>query len=172
MPTEEDELEHQTCGALLLQFKEPKVYDLTIPDDYEIYSLVVIAGKILNGEKVDPTEVNCTTTRHHNHPLREEYFSNITKKVSKGLMSVLDESKEKNSSMYYYLKYMSNTLGHEFHIGNGDWFRFREGKRKCIEEEVRSYFSSLELCHFEKIGSLFRPYIGLTDSLPKVCYRN
>jgi hypothetical protein len=43
--------------------------------------------------------------------------------------------------------------------GKGDWYRFREGKREEITEEVLKYFNSSEFADFYKIKVLFRPYI-------------
>ncbi len=156
----------QTCEALLLQFKKPIVYDLSIPSAYNICSLVVIAGKIMSGEEINPAEVNCITTSHSywENRLKEEYFSKLSPKVSKGLMKVLDEPRDDSSLLEKYLGWTSSIFGHEWHHGKGDWYRFREGKREETEKKVRAYFSDSELADFDKIGNLFQPYIGLTSS--------
>lgn len=50
------------CDAILLQFKEPKVYDLRIPDGREIYSLIDLSLKKLSGRRINPRKVNCVST--------------------------------------------------------------------------------------------------------------
>ena len=155
-----------TCGALLLQFKRPIVYYLSIPDAYDICSLVVIAGKIMNGEEINPADVNCITTSRSNweNKLKEEYFSKLAPRVSSGLIKVLDEPRDELSLLEKHLDWTSSIFGYEWHRSKGDWYRFREGKREQVEKEVLAYFSELELADFDKIGSLFQPYIGLTNS--------
>jgi hypothetical protein len=157
---EDKELHYQTCGALLLQFKEPKVYDLSIPDDNEIYFLVATAGKILNKEITCPEKGEFRTTV--GNPLKEEYFSFFSPRVSKGLIDILDKSTG-NSLLYYYMKQMRETLSSEWNKGAGTWFRFREGKREGVEKEVKSYFDKLELVDFDKLGETFAPYVGMMN---------
>jgi hypothetical protein len=167
--SEDNDLEHQTCGAILLQFREPKFYDLTIPDAYNIYSLVVIAGKIMCGEKVNLENVNCITTCHDLDiaPLREEYLFTLSPRVSKGLFNILKESRTEHSPLTLYMNEMNDSIAHEWHFGHGDWYRFREGKREKIEKEILSYFNNLELVDFNHIGEIIQPYIGLTNSPAK-----
>lgn len=150
-----------------MQFKEPKVYDLTIPSAHDIYSLVVIAGEIMNGEIINLEKVNCITTQHDIARLKEKNLSHLSPRVSKGLFDILFEPRNENSKLNNYLKDSSYLFGHEWHFGEGDWFRFREGKRNETEKEVRNYFNKTELNDFDKIGKIIKPYIGLTNSVAK-----
>lgn len=163
-------LKERTCEALFLQFKEPIVYDLYIPNCHEIYSLIVIAGKILNGQKIIPSKVNCISTRQDvfENILKKEYFSGLSKKVFFGIHNSIDESKQKHSELFNYMMYREDILGSERHITKGTWFRFREGKRKEIEDIVNNYFKTFELEDFDKIGKIIKPYIGLTNSPGKL----
>jgi len=161
------EFRTRTCETLLLQFKTPQVYDLTTPDAYSIYGLVVIAGRIMNGEKINQSEVNCVTTNIRWHPLEEHHLSTLSPRVSQGLMEILHESREKNSFLTNYMRGRSDLFAHEWHVGEGTWFRFRDGKREKLEKEVESYFTKIELKDFDKIGNLFQPYISRVSSPAK-----
>jgi hypothetical protein len=44
------------CDALLLEFKEKQVYDLSIPDSYHIYGLVNLSTGVLSNE-IDKSEI-------------------------------------------------------------------------------------------------------------------
>jgi len=159
---EEYELKDKTCGALLLQFREPKVYDLAIPCAYHIKALVAISGRIMKGEEINPLDVDCITSnpeRNNLQRLKKEYFSEISPRVSEGLMKILEDSREEDSFLSFYMGNSPETLAHEWHMGKGDWYRFREGKREEITEEVLKYFNSSEFADFYKIKVLFRPYI-------------
>lgn len=165
---EDGKFKDRICDALLLQFKEPKVRDLTIPDEYNVYSLVVIAGKILDGQKVNPKEVNCGSTGHDYSFLEKEYFSKLLPKVSNGLFSILKiESKGEKSHLYYYLG-NDYIFGCEWFFGAGDWYRFRDGQRGKAEQRVEDYFSKKEIGDFNEVGRIIQPYIGLTNSACKI----
>ncbi len=166
---EESEFKYRTCEAILLQFKEPKIYDMIIPDEYNIYSLVVIAGKIMNKEKVNPKKVNCITTNHSHSPLRKEYLSKLSKKVSEGISQVLRKSRGGHSSLYIYLS-QQEKFANEWFFGHGTWHRFRDGEREKAEQRTKNYFNKKELSEFDKIGEIIQPYIGLTNSAAKVKY--
>lgn len=157
---DDKELRYQTCGALLLQFKEPKVYDLSIPDYNEIYFLVATAGKIIKNEITFPEKVKSREVI--GSPLKEEHFSCFSPRVSKGLINILDNS-EGNSVLFFYMKQMKETLSSEWNSGAGTWFRFREGKREEIEKEVKAYFNELELIDFDRLGKTFAPYVGILN---------
>jgi len=157
----------RTCDALLLQFKEPKIYDLTIPDGYNIYSLVVIAGKIMNRKKVNPKEVNCISTNHSHCPLKKEYLSKLSKRVSEGISQVLRESRNEYSLLYIYLC-QQEIFANEWFFGHGTWHRFRDGEREKAEQRTKNYFNEKELSEFDKIGEIIQPYIGITNSAAKV----
>jgi hypothetical protein len=166
----DDEFRDRTCDALLLEFKEPKVYDLTIPDEHNLHSLVVIAGRILNGQKVDPKKVNCVTTSHeiYENRLLEEKFSLLSPKVSKGLFNILKvRERGEKSDLYWYLHH-EDLFGHEWHMLRGDWYRFRDGQRGRAEQRVQDYFDKKEIEDFNKVGKIIQPYIGLTNSACKI----
>lgn len=155
----ESEFKDKTCESLLLQFKEPKVCGLTIPNAYYVYSLVAISGRILNGEKINPEDINCATSRHNFNFLKEEYFSQLSPRVSEGLMKILNSRKEEYSPLEQYMSSLSNILYYEFHFGEGTWFKIRDSKKEKLEKEVLEYFNKEELDDFNKIGTLFQPYI-------------
>jgi len=162
MSDEEYELKNQTCGGLLLQFKRPIVYDLTIPDAFHIKNLVAISGRLISGEEINPESVTCITSNPHyvdSQRLKKEYLSSFSPRISEGLMKILYDSREEDSFLARYMRYKDHILANEWHIGKGTWYRFREGKREQVEKEVRAYFNELELTDFEKVGSLFQPYI-------------
>ena len=52
-------LMRDTSNALLLQFRKPIVYDLTIPNPANIRRLLRIFQDDLEGEIVNPSEVDC-----------------------------------------------------------------------------------------------------------------
>jgi hypothetical protein len=158
--SEDRELHYQTCGALLLQFKKPKVYDLSIPDDNEIYFLVATAGKIMKREISCPEKAEFKSVI--GNPLKEEYFDCFSPRVSKGLTDILDKSTG-NSLLYFYMRQMRENLSSEWNTGAGTWFRFREGKREEVEKEVKSYFNESELADFDKLGETFAPYVGMLN---------
>jgi hypothetical protein len=158
----EYEFQTQTCGALLLQFTEPKVYDLAIPHAYHVGDLVVIAGRLMNGEEIKPESIDCmtSTSRYSNSQrLKKEHFSKFSSRVSEGLMKILSDSRDEETFLSFYMRHSTETLAHEWHMGEGDWYRFRDGKREEVEKEVLAYFDELEWADFQRIGNLFQPYI-------------
>ncbi|GAF87778.1 unnamed protein product, partial [marine sediment metagenome] len=162
MPDKEFEKQFNrgTCDALLLQFKEPKIYDMTIPSAYNIYSLIVIAGEIMNGKKIDPKKVNCISTNHDDNFLSKEHLSKLSKKVSEGIFNVVDEFRDAYSFLYHYLNKQS-LFAHEWFFGHGDWYRFRDKEREKAEQRITNHFNKKELSEFNEIGKIIQPYIEL-----------
>lgn len=167
----EYEFQEQTCEALLLQFRKPRVYDLAIPDTTDIKRLVTISGRLMNGEEINPESVDCITSspKYNNlQILKKEYFSKLSPKVSEGLLKILEDSREDDSFLSFYMRHSTEILAHEWYMGHGDWYRFREGKREKVEEEVLKYFDGLEWADFQKVGNLFEPYIERVGA-PHIC---
>lgn len=164
---ETDLFKRAICDAILIQFKEPKIYDLTIPDAYNIYSLFVIAGKIMNGQKIKKEKVDCVTTNHSMAPLRPDYFSKLSKRVYKGIFEVLNHCRGEPVYMEQYLNVYEDVFGHEWHCGWGDWYRFRNSEKEKAEKRVEDYFGKKEISDFNNIGEIIQPYIRLTNSAAK-----
>jgi hypothetical protein len=158
----EYELMNKTCEALLLQFRTPQVYDLSIPDATNIKYLVTISGRIINGESIKPEEITCVTANPRYCPeqywRKGKFFSSLSSRVSDGINLVLEDDRETEPFLELTMRH-SSILSHEWYPGKGTLFRFRDGKRNEISEEVLKYFDGLEWGDFQKIGNLFQPYI-------------
>ena len=151
-----------TSNALLLQFKKPLIYDLSIPDSYEVGYLVAISNRIMNGEEINPESVTCVTSNpkyNHKQYLKEDSLSKISPRVSEGLLRILKDSREEDSFLCDYMYSNQHLFSNDFFYGKGTWFRFRYGMREQTEKEVMEYFNQEEFADFEKIGNLFQPYI-------------
>ncbi len=122
-------LTRATCESLLLQFKEPLIpRGFNIPDAYHIYSLVVIAGKTLQGQIIDPIKVNGINTAHHynGNRLNKEYFSMLSPRVYTGIQSSLKEAGDYYSGLENYLIWNQETIAYP--EGVLTWgFKYGEG---------------------------------------------
>jgi hypothetical protein len=151
-----------TSNALLLQFKNPVIYDLSIPDPYEVGYLIAISNRIMNGEEINPESVTCVTSNpkyNHKQYLKKDSLSKVSPRVSEGLLGILKDSREEYSFLCDYMLSNPQLFSNNFFHGKGTWFRFRDGMREQTEKEVMEYFNQEEFSDFEKIGNLFQPYI-------------
>jgi hypothetical protein len=166
------ELDEKTCLALLLQFKTPIVYDLTMPDATDIGHLVVISGRILNGEEIKPEEITCVTANprydERQYLKKGKFFVSLSPKVSKGIERVLVEDREYDSFLSQIMIHSGHLLSNEWYPGKGTLYRFREGQRAETEKQVQAYFKIEELADFDKIGNAFQPFIERV-SAPHPC---
>jgi len=157
-----DNFLENTSNALLLQFKNPLIYDLSIPDPYKIAYLVAISNRIMDGEKIDSESVTCITSNPIYNPrqcLRKDSLSEVSPRVSSGLIDILKDSRDEDSFLCNHMSRNKHLFSSEFIYGKGTWFKFRDGMRDKTEKEIRKYFSEEEFLDFEKIGNLFQPYI-------------
>jgi hypothetical protein len=171
---EEFDREHAYCDALLLEFKELKVYDLSIPSAYDIYSLVNLSFRVLSGEKILPSEVNCLTTSHDFSQSRI-FLRNLESvlnenKLASCLYNSLTEHKDESSLLSWYLSNFNSRFSSEWFPGKGDWYKFRTGEREKAENRVSKYIPALHIKKINIIGDKFQEYIGLTNSPCKINY--
>jgi hypothetical protein len=151
-----------TSNALLLQFKKPLFFDLSMPDPYSIAYLVAISNRIIDGENISPGSVTCITSNPTYNPkqyLRKDSLSGVSPRVSNGLLDILKYSRDEDSFLSNYMMFNTRLFSNDWIPGKGTWFRFRDGMRVETEKMVNEYFGPKELCDFEKIGNLFQPYI-------------
>ncbi len=159
------------CDALLLQFREPKCFDLEIPDSYNIYSLVNLSLRVLSREKISPSEINCISTCHdiYENLISIKKLEKVLKdeELSTKLFDTLKEPRDEPSLLKLYLCHYENRFGSEWHCMKGDWYRFRLGEREKAERRVSDYLPTSHIEKIKLIGDTFQPYIGLTDSACK-----
>jgi hypothetical protein len=153
------EFNTNTCLALLLQFKTPIVYDLTMPDATDIKRLAIISGRILNGEIITSEEITCVTSnsRYDSRQYLEKgkFFTSLSPRVCKGMEDVFLEDRETDSFLFRLMGLYGHLLSNEWYPGKGTLYKFREGKRAESEIKVKSYFNNEELSDFDKIGTPF-----------------
>ncbi len=161
----EYEIKCNFCDALLLQFKKPIRYDLTIPNGYHIYNLFVVADKIMKGGRINKKGIYLM--QHDFEYISEKSFPHLSKKVSKGLIDVLRDSRRETSFLQDYMERRKDIFGRDWFFGYGDLFRFRDGEREKAELRVSNTFSKEELAEFNKIGEIIQPYIKYVHSTTK-----
>jgi hypothetical protein len=154
------ELMENTANALILQFKEPLKYDLTIPDAYSIKRLMHIFEDTLYGRVIDPVEVNCCYPIYSDKSLKLNFRKLTSLRVIGGLEFCFTiEDKYDNISIYSHLNRNQALFGNE-----GQYYRFREGKREEIQKQVETYFKQEELVFFNKFGEVIKPYVKNLDN--------
>lgn len=157
------------CDALLLQFTEPKVYDLSMPCGGNIYDLVKLSTKILSGENVEKEKVNCMTYKENLH-LKDLKIVLKDKNLSENILLCLylpnNHYTIHHSILEEYLNHRDVFRKEWFH-GKGEWYEFRTGEREKCEQRVLENLASEEFAKIQKIGNAFQPFIGLTDSPAK-----
>ncbi|VVB82819.1 Uncharacterised protein [uncultured archaeon] len=162
---DEFDLKKQTSYAILLQFKTIQVSDLAIPDATDIKRLVTISGRLMNGEEIKPEEITCVTSNPRYNSAqywkKGKFFLSLSPRVPEGIEKIFDESSNSsgNSFLELIMGIPDRTLANEWNYGYGTWYRFREGKREKVEQEVKQYFSGQELNDFDEIGNLFQSFI-------------
>jgi hypothetical protein len=166
------QLLHIYCDALLLEFKNPVVYDLSMPSAYNIYSLINLSLEILSGKKIKPKEVNCVSTCH-DYNKNKISFNKLNsvlknKNLSEKLFNCLDEPYESRSVLKEYLEFHPNKFRWEWFGGYGDWFEFRNGMRENVKKEVEEILPPKEYSKIKLLGEIFQPFVGLTNSTAKI----
>lgn len=153
------------CNSILLQFTEPQVYDLAIPSSYGIHSLVGIASNVLSGQIIDPSHINCVTASSE----FVDYFGFLSKKkvfaffkdkdFSNDFCELFNACSDENSVMDLHMLLSDRNLRNEFVYGHGNWYAFRDGKKKQIKEEVEQILSPEYLANINLLGKTFQQYI-------------
>lgn len=154
------ELMKNSANALLLQFEKPLKHDLTIPRFYNIKTGMHILNDSFNGVKIDSLRVNCTTGSNYPVIITFDFCGKFPKKVEKGLeLCFTQYDKYDNPPLEVHLNIEESIFGHE-----GNFYRFRNGKREEVKKEVEKYFNKSELKAFEEIGKFIIPYVNLADA--------
>lgn len=158
------ELMENTANAFLLQFKEPIIYDLTIPGPNPLKRLINIYQDTFQGKIVKPSEVNNCFPWYDKRDIELDFENKDLSKVERGLEFCFN-TKDKYDTMplLVYLNKNPEVFGQEVISGKGTFYRFRNGVRDEIESNVKSYFNKEELKAFENIESFVRPYIENLD---------
>ncbi|MFH1503228.1 MAG: hypothetical protein ABIE36_01060 [Candidatus Diapherotrites archaeon] len=134
---ENGKLMSMTGNALFLQIKKPLLYDLYIPE-------------FLKLENFYEKEV-----------LNKGSSKNFAKRVVRGLeLCFLNVGGDDTHPLNTHLG-EKDVFGSEWFFGHGTLYRFRDGKKQQIKNEVERYFNKRELESFEEIGRLIEPYTFL-----------
>ena len=158
---------HLVCQGMLLGFDKFVVHDLSIPDPYNITSLVKLACSIVSGEEVKPKAVNCVTTSHQFNPLTLNDVATMAKLYGQDdaedfYLAVKAISRDSSSIMELEL---SNdwVYRHEWFFGRGDWYEFRTGKREEANQAVHGGLKRATIEHLLDLTQTFAPFVGLTN---------
>jgi hypothetical protein len=153
------ELMENTANALLLQFKEPLKYDLTIPPVWNIKRLMHMFEDNFHGEIINPLEVDCCYPIYNDKSLKLNFNNQTSIRVVGGLeFCFTKEDKYDTMPLEIHLK-DRDLFGYE-----GQYYRFREGKREEIQKQVENYFKPEELGFFNKFGEFIKPYAKNLDN--------
>jgi len=153
------ELMENTANALLLQFKEPLKYDLTIPSSKSILRLLNIFQDGREGKIIFPDKVNCLYPSYQEKPINFNFNHKYSKRVEEGLNLCFGlKSRYDTFPLELHLNWNPEIFGNE-----GFFYRFREGKKEYLEVQVENYFNENELKIFRGIGKFAQPYLQNLD---------
>ena len=153
------ELMENSANALLLQFKTPIKFDLTIPRSNNIERLLHIFQEGFNGETIDPSQVDCCYPVFDNQPLLLNFEGKSPGRIGFGLGYCFNKNKQgDHPAIREHLEVRNDIFGKEDNL-----YRFREGMREKIQKEVEEYFTLNEIITFQEIGNYIQPYIKNLD---------
>lgn len=148
-----------------MEFKTPIVYDLSIPDAYNVESLIKISCRILKGEKVNKKKVNCISTMDRLWMEDLELLTKTYGPCGEDIFLIHFEEDRQSRSVMFDALYEQETFRHEWFLGHGDMFEFRTGEREKLTKELKLDKDLKTAIH--DICNKFQPYIGLTNSPAK-----
>lgn len=165
------ELMENTAKALLSQFKEPLIYDLTIPSASKIKRLINIYLDAWEGKIVKPPEVNCCYPDYSKRNIEVDFGGKYSSVVERGL-ELCFNTKDKYDTMplLVHLNRNPEIFGEENIPGKGTFYRFRDGMRDRLENNAKIYFDRGEFKAFEDIVGFVEPYIKNLDKSAKCAY--
>jgi len=158
--------EEFVCSALLLQFKKPIVYDLSIPDEHSIPRLVKLGAMVLGGEQVPVASVNCCFPNlNAGNCLVPKNLIDVfaDKKIAEELFNVLRSSREDYNRLEDFLSY-EILFRRESPRGFGHFYEFRTGSRELFQRAVEKHFSETQQKDFQNLGKAFQPYVARINS--------
>jgi hypothetical protein len=161
-------LMQNSANALLLQFKEPLIYDLTIPNFPNIKTLMHILIEDLQGNKINPSDVDCLTCTDYSDIIKFDSCNLFSNKVKKGLEFCFNRQEKYDIPPLEVHLASQDIFGSEWVFGYGNLYRFRDGKKEEIQKQVEEYFDKMELEAFKKIGEFIMPYASRVH-LPHKC---
>jgi len=151
--------------AIALQFTQPKVYDLSIPDAYNVKSLFKISCDVLSGKKINKKDVNCISTSHQFNPLTQDDLKLMKKNYgncAEDIWLTQYQQYRDSTSVMQDVLHHDDIFRHEWFYGAGDWYEFRTGLREKLTNEIKLKKELQEA--IRDFCGKFQPYIGITNS--------
>ncbi|MFW5846594.1 MAG: hypothetical protein ACOCUU_00400 [Nanoarchaeota archaeon] len=170
--TPEYELGKMSTHALLTRFDKPIFLDLYIPSEYETRTLMKILSDKLNGSKITPDKVKCTTYDSAKPLKLEKIKGKFSERIGKGIESAFKHRGINNIEVPYRDEHFvvaelvtqdCFAFGRESHPGYGTLLRYRDNERENWIKKTRDYFNDKENQEFDKIWSIIEPFVGETN---------